>query len=561
MSGIEIAGLVLGAVPLIVVAMEKYSEAAKMYDSFKKHRTHLISACRRLKAEQRVYQNTYMTLLSGIIPRHEIARIVQKGPKQTSNWKRQEFENILQKRLARDYEVFSGLMEEMNFIVREFAKELNLDEDFQVQAEHRSGFRMRMKFVRHKPKYLDLVETMHRLNETLQSLSNYHLNSDQGSDKDWPDVEGILRIRKYASTLHSLLRACFNCPCCTEHTASIRLDTPREDLFRVSTSGMIAPSFSFLLSFSTEQSSLWSTSTPWTTKTVKISGSKQPLNGVVSRSPTTKANGVKFGFCLPINELAPGACGPPGSSKVSWRMLELCDTFCDPPQRQNKTYSGHLIDECNHSHGQFALDLPEKELQPLSVAYLQSLLETGAAFSGPGLTVEKMQLAMEVAHRVMELHDTPWLDSDWGKHHVVFLQTLDGPKFDSSYMLSNSLGSLTPATPYPWTHLQPRNRAIFGLGVVLVEIGLGVPFDEAIKLTKSQKRDGPDLANPWDAIVEVVKKVYEETDKNYGEAVERCLFCDFGQLHVGFDRDDFYGIFYSKVVSRPQRTNYYLSMF
>lgn len=420
---------------------------------------------------------------------------------------------------------------------------------------------MRLKFVLHNPKYLELVDTLHRLNETLQSLSHYYLDPDQGSNKDWPDVEGILRIRKYASTLHSLLRACFNCPCCTEHTASIRLDTPREDLFRVTASGRIAPSFSFLLSFSTEQSSLWSTSTPWTTKTVKISGSKQPLDGVVSKSTAVNANGVKFGFCLPIYELTPGACGPPGSSKVSWQMLELCDTFCNTPQWQNKTYSGHLLDECNHSHGQFVLDLPEKELRPLSVASLQSLLKPGAAFSGPGLTVEKMQLAMEVAHRVMELHDTPWLDSDWGKHHVVFLQTDDGPKFDSSYMLSNSLGSLTLTTPYPWTHLQPRNRAIFGLGVILVEIGLGVPFDEAIKLTKLQTRDGPDRANPWDAIVEVVKKVYEETDKNYGEAVERCLFCDFGQLHVGFDRDDFYGIFYSKVVSRLQRTNYYLSMF
>lgn len=134
MSGIEIAGLVLGAVPLIVVAMEKYSEAAKIYDSFKRHQRHLTHARRLLKAEQRVYQNTCMILLGGIIPRHEFARLVQKGPKNTGDWKRREFENALRKRLACDYEVFTGLMDEMNIIVGEFAKELDLDEDFQVSC-------------------------------------------------------------------------------------------------------------------------------------------------------------------------------------------------------------------------------------------------------------------------------------------------------------------------------------------------------------------------------------------------------------------------------------------
>jgi hypothetical protein len=52
MSGIEVAGLILGAIPLVVVAMEKYAVAYSAMKKYAKSKEHLKMLIDELQTEQ-----------------------------------------------------------------------------------------------------------------------------------------------------------------------------------------------------------------------------------------------------------------------------------------------------------------------------------------------------------------------------------------------------------------------------------------------------------------------------------------------------------------------------
>jgi hypothetical protein len=76
MSGLEVAGVVLGALPLVISALEHYArgaESVKIYYRYKIQLQNLIDA---VKTQKVIFTNTLEQLLTGIVPADKMTAVI-----------------------------------------------------------------------------------------------------------------------------------------------------------------------------------------------------------------------------------------------------------------------------------------------------------------------------------------------------------------------------------------------------------------------------------------------------------------------------------------------------
>jgi hypothetical protein len=183
----------------------------------------------------------------------------------------------------------------------------------------------------------------------------------------------------------------------------------------------------------------------------------------------------------------------------------------------------------------------------------------------PHLTLSAKQrygLAAALAWAILHLSCTPWLNDAWDREQVnVFLEgTAAGRELLSrnpfiSYLFETHA---TPSTPTPANHFnssQIRNKTLFVLGILLIELCINKPFEEF-------RQQGPAgstaTTTPDDFKIAESKidEVYNQAGNSYGYAVQRCLRCEFPGRDVtkNFDFSTFRRHFYNNVVAPVQAT-------
>ena len=83
---------------------------------------------------------------------------------------------------------------------------------------------------------------------------------------------------------------------------------------------------------------------------------------------------------------------------------------------------------------------------------------------------------------------------------------------------------------------QVRNMCLFSLGSALIEIWFGQTMDE-LRAAAQGKNKGTALREektllPTAAAFQLIDRVYRQAGDWYGDAVRRCLYCDFNQRHT-----------------------------
>lgn len=133
MSGIEVAGLALGALPLIIQAIKVYAGGVSTVERYFKYEIPLRDLHRAVEAEYVIYQNTCEELLNSVVEDNEdrAALLDQPGG---PGWKRPELEAALRERLSRSYPAYIGTMESMMRIVSEIKRLLKLDKAGKVRS-------------------------------------------------------------------------------------------------------------------------------------------------------------------------------------------------------------------------------------------------------------------------------------------------------------------------------------------------------------------------------------------------------------------------------------------
>jgi hypothetical protein len=85
MSGLEIAGIVLGSLPLIISAVEHYATLARTVRSAVKYKTELKILKHDLDAECIIFLDTLERVLDGLVPARQFEELL-KNP-ESALWK------------------------------------------------------------------------------------------------------------------------------------------------------------------------------------------------------------------------------------------------------------------------------------------------------------------------------------------------------------------------------------------------------------------------------------------------------------------------------------------
>jgi hypothetical protein len=127
MSGIEVVGIVLGALPIIVNGIEKYSEGVSAARRLFNPRRELRNLHRAIRTELHVFRNTALLLLHRIATQSEVESLLREP---TSNlWKAPDFERHMRTLLGSSYSVWCEVMADISNAIREISIDLGLPLD------------------------------------------------------------------------------------------------------------------------------------------------------------------------------------------------------------------------------------------------------------------------------------------------------------------------------------------------------------------------------------------------------------------------------------------------
>jgi hypothetical protein len=150
---------------------------------------------------------------------------------------------------------------------------------------------------------------------------------------------------------------------------------------------------------------------------------------------------------------------------------------------------------------------------------------------------DRLQLAIELAEAVMNLHDTKWLGAEWRSSDIHFLQQqqLIGRSIQLRPCLERPLTSktfrFTTSNSAPETLKKvvgQGDRTHFSLGVVLVELWGEQPMIEVMKKYNPGSIYCDDSCNPinfddcYSTIENLIGKINNDFGVGYGTAVSLC---------------------------------------
>ena len=122
MSGFEVAGAVLGSIPLAISALEHYRDGLRAVQRWRKYERELQSMIRNLETEKARLQNVCEKLLVGLVPPSRIEAMVDDPT--CHLWLEKETQKRIRARLWRSWSVFEETTQNMQTAIKELIGKL-----------------------------------------------------------------------------------------------------------------------------------------------------------------------------------------------------------------------------------------------------------------------------------------------------------------------------------------------------------------------------------------------------------------------------------------------------
>ena len=192
--------------------------------------------------------------------------------------------------------------------------------------------------------------------------------------------------------------------------------------------------------------------------------------------------------------------------------------------------------------------------------------QSSTAITAPGILElsyrDRLRLAVTFASTALQLCSTPWLNETWGKEDIFFLEGTEEPITKNSYVLKSF--SSSNSTPQPDGSavtsgaLRPpvsiRNRALFALGVVLIELAFGKSLDDM--RDPADLEEGGSMLVDWVTANRLSNIISSNDSGRYADAVSRCVRCEFNHRNPNLDDESFRKVVYHNVVA-PLEESWY----
>ena len=112
MSGIEVVGLVLGAVPLAISALEHYKEGIDVISDFRNYRSTLKSLKTKLSIQEELYRGTLQRLLLSELSPLEVHTLFPEPGVNGSSalWGTKDIEDKIRRNLGVKFDIFMDVV-------------------------------------------------------------------------------------------------------------------------------------------------------------------------------------------------------------------------------------------------------------------------------------------------------------------------------------------------------------------------------------------------------------------------------------------------------------------
>lgn len=125
MSGFEVAGIVLGSIPLVISALEHYRDGVSTIQRWRKYDRELQSLIRNLNIEKVKFQNICEKLLLGLVSPSHIELMIETPF--GIMWRHEAVRRKMRARLSNSFDVFESTVEDMRSAISEMMRRLDLD--------------------------------------------------------------------------------------------------------------------------------------------------------------------------------------------------------------------------------------------------------------------------------------------------------------------------------------------------------------------------------------------------------------------------------------------------
>ncbi|KAI6782513.1 uncharacterized protein J7T54_001370 [Emericellopsis cladophorae] len=133
MSGFEVAGVVLGAIPLIISGLEHWHEVAKVWGYYSRIRKEHKKCLYDVRLYQILYMRNLEELLLPIVDSPDHVTFLVNDPG-SEHWKSKTLEARLKDRLQGSYPIYMEIINNMKEAIEELQKVLSVD-NITIQAK------------------------------------------------------------------------------------------------------------------------------------------------------------------------------------------------------------------------------------------------------------------------------------------------------------------------------------------------------------------------------------------------------------------------------------------
>ncbi|TKX23889.1 hypothetical protein C1H76_3827 [Elsinoe australis] len=525
MSGFEVAGIVLGCVPLVIEGLKFYGDGLrtvhdviKYQDIFDDFYLDFTTSLARLSQE---CENLYHKELH--LPDHVLQEFFKDGGETWDDQFRLHFDQQVRTKIGKDYETYLKLFNSLRNYFDILRQKLGLDEQFQLPFVISSGsskkideakcakfFSLwnRLRGALRKNRLEELTRKVQDRVERLCKLSNaaialaptrYQYAHPQSTNlsRSW------LSVQSHVSQLYSALAHAWSHSCGASHAHEARFHLPQLGRELVDDE-----SLNFLIVFSTDQTVSSVNPPTWSRRSVKIlckeninPASSPILGGAQQKQPSINIQ--------PSTQYMTNIC----SSKNN--VDDLCSAMGKPCQGNNCL--GALVHQRRvyHFHDEACPN-----------ASLPRLKHIFARKQRAGLSQrEKTSIAFALASAVLQLHDTPWMKALWDLDDL-YLRTFDGHyqlvAIETFGLVSQQVAQRRPNiienSPF-----YIKNRTVYSLAIALLELENGQPIAQCQSDDDLNDKGEVDMLTPFRTVDRLFKELQEDQEGfNFATAVGWC---------------------------------------
>lgn len=581
-SGIEIAGLVLAAFPLVVKGLGSYVQGVETIRLWRRYRRQLADYQRQIETQRIWYLDTLEELLDGIVCSDEEVVSLIADPGGTA-WQKPEYDARLRTRLDHSYGPYITTIRNLLDSLETIEEKLGLDASGKISWDTTPSLKrevQRLKTVLSKSVYEELFTRIDRDNKDLREFTHQNRYLEVVRRKRHglrQPATDFKKIRRFARSLHHEVVCGKSWKCSCLHVAYLRLapqieDYVDEDSRRVR--------FRILLSCKSGLGSArpdTDTTSKWQEIEIEpketTTNHKDAVPGIsdaVTNTPTSIEQALR---CVALSSVTNAALAktnpvvkkvktvkfvdtslsrneaiPTDGSSCGLLITDFCSTLHSGLCTSRKCI-GFLTHECTtsiaHRHDVFFLG-KMIDAQPQS---LESLLTSRKQGTHPWTrgTIffsrrERLFIAASLASSVLQL-DGSWLKRPWSSRDVFFLPssepataTFHHPYLSWEVSQNDAAAecTITCRAPPPILAHVLHNELFFPLGLTLMELSLG---QTSAELAKSE---GMDPTGSTKDLRTALNYVYDESGLRYGDVVRKCLFWPFeSRGFTTLDNDDF----------------------